>query len=237
MRTIAALGAGAWLVCATSAAQTSTEPDLFRAGPDTYAPRYEPGQHPREHRPAAPYPVLTSGIVIDDIPPRRARQGASTGVQAPEASRGYLTLFVQPTTAQIYIDGFFVGTIEDYRGSPGPLVEAGPHRVELRADGYETAAFDVRIGAGTVVTHRGDLVRAGTSPTPAAPKAATPAANGAVRTFYVIPRCYAGDTPPRPSMLPPGCDAANVRVVPPVVDDSNPATPRVGPLDGSPLNF
>jgi hypothetical protein len=210
-RTITAIAAGAWLVCAPAGGQTSSAPDLFRAGPDTYAPRYDPSQQ----QPPDPHPVLPYSVVIDEPAPRRARQSASSGAQqGTAASRGYLSLFVLPVTAQIYVDGFFVGTIEDYRGSPGPLVKSGPHRVELRAEGYETAAFDVRVVAGGVVTHRADLVRAGTGGTPPAPVSAAPAARASERPFYVIPRCYAGDTPPMVAQLPAGCDAADVRIVP-----------------------
>jgi hypothetical protein len=63
-------------------------------------------------------------------------------------------------------------------------------------------------------------------PTPA-PPAAAPAAVARVRpvapvapsapllekAFYVIPRCYAGDAPPRQDLLPPGCSTANLRTI------------------------
>ena len=39
----------------------------------------------------------------------------------------------------------------------------------------------------------------------------------APKTFYVIPRCYAGDVRPRAEQLPPGCLLASLREVPPVV--------------------
>ncbi len=42
-----------------------------------------------------------------------------------------------------------------------------------------------------------------------------PMAPGVPKTFYVIPRCYAGDIPPRADQLPPGCDVESVRTVPP----------------------
>ena len=51
-------------------------------------------------------------------------------------------------------------------------------------------------------------------PPPAPPPAPTP---GTPKTFYVIPRCYAGDRPPDPDALPPGCDRGQLRVVPPRV--------------------
>lgn len=55
------------------------------------------------------------------------------------------------------------------------------------------------------------------APQPAAPPPpAPPPAPGVPKTFYVIPRCYAGDRPPDPDALPPGCDIARLRVIPPV---------------------
>lgn len=41
------------------------------------------------------------------------------------------------------------------------------------------------------------------------------AAPGIPKTFYVIAGWYAGDKPPLPAWLPPGCDPSNVRVIPP----------------------
>jgi hypothetical protein len=204
-RVVAVILAGAWLGGGQAAAQ-DTAADRFRAGPDTYAPRYDPARQP----PVLPPAAVPYGVLIDPAAPRPGRLSAADSSQTAAASRGYLSLFVQPVTAQIYVDGFFLGTIEDYRGVPGPLIDAGPHRVELRAVGYETAAFDIRIVAGGVVTLRDDLVLAGT---PAPASAPTRPAGGRGRTFYVIPRCYAGDTPPTPAHLPAGCDPAAMRTV------------------------
>jgi hypothetical protein len=202
--------AAAWLAGGAASAQDSTTAELFRASPDTYAPRYDPSQQT-----PSPYPVVPYSVIVDAGAARRPAQRAASAAarQGPAESRGHLSLFVQPLTAQIYVDGFFVGTVEDYGGSPGPLIEAGTHRVELRADGYETATFDVRIVPGDVVMHRGDLVRVGTAPAPAAPISPPGRGAGPTRIFYVIPRCYAGDTPPTPAQLPAGCRAADVRIV------------------------
>jgi hypothetical protein len=50
-------------------------------------------------------------------------------------------------------------------------------------------------------------------PAPAPP--VPPSAPGTPKTFYVIPRCYAGDKPPERDALPPGCDVARLRTIPP----------------------
>src|SRR5687767_12927165 len=57
---------------------------------------------------------------------------------------GTLRLEVQPDRIlQLYVDGFFVGSWTDVNGELE--LEAGPHRIEMRAPGYETASVDVKI--------------------------------------------------------------------------------------------
>jgi hypothetical protein len=55
------------------------------------------------------------------------------------------------------------------------------------------------------------------SPAPATPlPAATPASPaGPRKPLYVIPLCYAGDKPPRPDQLRPGCRLADLRTISP----------------------
>jgi hypothetical protein len=131
-----------------------------------------------------------------------------TGEPAPSAvpsvARGGLRLETTPGSAQVYVDGYYVGLADDFGISGRALdLEAGPHRIELRADGYSTLAFSVNIIPNQTTRYRGDLQRiAATAPPPAAP--ATP------KLTYVIPNCYAGDRPPaRP--LPSGCDLKQMR--------------------------
>jgi hypothetical protein len=49
---------------------------------------------------------------------------------------------------------------------------------------------------------------------PAVPPAAAPAP-GPRKPLYVIPLCYAGDKPPRPDQLRPGCRLADLRTISP----------------------
>ncbi|HEY6361864.1 MAG TPA: hypothetical protein VIX63_12205 [Vicinamibacterales bacterium] len=128
-----------------------------------------------------------------------------------ERANGFLQLQVAPVTAEVLVDGFYVGTVNDVRGMiPGYALEPGPHRVELRAPGLETATFDVRIPGGQTIVFRRTLEA---PPRPAPP----PPSPGVPKTFYVIPGCYAGDKPPGTVRLPPMCDAAKVRTIPPQV--------------------
>lgn len=203
--------ASLWLVCGPAWAQTPARQDLFRAGPETYAPRFDPV---RDHRPA-PGPLVPYAVVLDDVVrgdsarDERARRARRTDA----GPRGSLRLLVQPTSSQVFVDGYFVGTIEDFAGNSWPIVEAGTHRVELRAPGYETAAFDIAVEPDETTTYRRELMAIGNQSWPSA-TAPQPAPATEARTFYIIPRCYAGDAPPQAVHLPPGCEVANARTVP-----------------------
>jgi hypothetical protein len=181
--------------------------DLFRAGPRTYAPRYD--RVPRQRRflgygPSYGYIADPFGYIsqpyapADDSDPRETE------------GTGYLRLDVEPDTARVYVDGLYVGLVSDFRRAPREL-DAGPHRVEIRADGFEGQSVDVSIRANDTLSYRGTLTRN-------EQRAALPPA--APKTFYVIPRCYAGTTRPRADQLPAGCRVGNLRTIPPVVAPS-----------------
>jgi hypothetical protein len=74
------------------------------------------------------------------------------------AAMGGLKLKVEPKDADVYIDGNLMGVVDDFNGVFQRMqLEAGPHHVELRAPGFRTIAFDVRIEPNDTVTYRGDL--------------------------------------------------------------------------------
>jgi hypothetical protein len=71
---------------------------------------------------------------------------------------GGLKLKIKPSDATVYIDGYYVGVVDDYDGVFQKLsIEPGTHRVEIRAPGYESLSFDVRIEPGHTTTYRGEL--------------------------------------------------------------------------------
>jgi hypothetical protein len=72
--------------------------------------------------------------------------------------RGGLKLKVEPKDAEVYVDGYYMGTVDDFNGTFQRMeLEAGPHRVEIRAAGFQTITFDVRIEPNDTVTYRGQL--------------------------------------------------------------------------------
>jgi hypothetical protein len=186
--------------------------DQFIAHRRTYTPRL-PGEPPRRGRSQNfLFGGYNYGYYSNDVMPR---QGAQEQIPT-----GFFHLQLQPGSAQVYIDGLYLGTVDDFRRLiPGRALDAGPHRVELRANGYEAAAFDVLIQPNETTTYRSDL-----QPTGVRARAAT-ATSGTPKTFYVIPGCYAGDKPPRSGPLPRGCDRSKLRTVPPSVSTITSAHP------------
>ena len=86
--------------------------------------------------------------------------GGSGRSSYSEAPTGSLRLKIKPREARVYIDGYFVGDVDDFDGVFQKLgIDAGGHRIEIRAEGYETIAFDVLVTAGETVTYKGDLKR------------------------------------------------------------------------------
>ena len=73
---------------------------------------------------------------------------------------GALRLKVKPKEAEVYVDGYYVGIVDDFNGVFQKLhLETGVHRLEIRAPGYEPLTFDVRITAGHKSTYEGELKR------------------------------------------------------------------------------
>ena len=74
------------------------------------------------------------------------------------ADEGSLRLKIKPKEAEVYVDGFYAGLVDEFDGMFQRLhVEAGPHRIEVRAPGCEPLTFDVRITADHTTTYQGEL--------------------------------------------------------------------------------
>jgi hypothetical protein len=86
--------------------------------------------------------------------------GGGYGVSQSYKETGSLRLKIDPKDAQVYIDGYYVGIVDSFDGAFQKLgLESGGHRVELKADGFEPAQFEVLITPGETVTYKGDLKR------------------------------------------------------------------------------
>lgn len=60
--------------------------------------------------------------------------------------------------AEVYVDDYFVGTVDDFDGMLQQAnLEAGPHRIEVRAPDFETITFDVNVEPGRTITYRASM--------------------------------------------------------------------------------
>ena len=183
----------------------------FDATPSTYAPHYTTPfrRRPERFHPFSPgyapgygYEAPFSGDAVQSAVAPHDLSGGQL-----DAS-GRLELDVEPRSAQVYVDGFYVGTVDDFWRS-GVTLPAGRHWVDLRSPGYEMLTIPVDIAAralGQPTRFRGVLTALHTPPPQAIP-ARRP------ETMYVIPGCYAGNRPPRQSTLARGCDVAGLYVL------------------------
>jgi len=199
--------------------------DVFRATPGTYRPRNRPvpPRPPRDGRRAGPvrpehpihgfdgwrqWPFSGWGYWPYYLEPGETSSSRADGDVVVE---GRLQLRAVPGDARVYIDGEYEGTADDLR-DPGASLKPGSHRVRLEANGYVSHTFDVRVDAGEAAIRRATLDR---DPAPVVPGAGVAASSTrstpqAVKTMYVIPRCYAGDKPPDPATH---CDLTQLRTI------------------------
>ena len=89
-----------------------------------------------------------------------AEPAPPAGYDRPPPAFGGVRLRVEPRHAQVFVDGYFVGTVDDFDGGRGLPLESGPQRIEIRADGYESLELGVRILPDETITYEGELTAA-----------------------------------------------------------------------------
>jgi len=73
---------------------------------------------------------------------------------------GHVKVKVRPNEAQVYVDGYFVGVVDEFDGPFQRLsLPEGPHRLEVKAGGFATLILDVRVLVHRTLTVRGELQR------------------------------------------------------------------------------
>ena len=84
--------------------------------------------------------------------------GDGYGYQYADYDIGSVKIKVKPRDAEVYVDNYFAGYVDDFDGIFQSLkVETGGHRIEVRKPGFETLQFDVHVQPSRSVTFRGDM--------------------------------------------------------------------------------
>ena len=67
---------------------------------------------------------------------------------------GSVRLEIPQKDAEVYADGYLAGNVDNFDGRFHHLnLEPGPHKIEVRAAGFETISFDVNVEPGRTITY------------------------------------------------------------------------------------
>jgi hypothetical protein len=95
--------------------------------------------------PAMSYPAYTPGSAV---------------VQPGPFNTGGASFEVTPNSAEVFVDGVFMGQASQFTPMSAPLgLAPGHHHFEMRAPGYQTLTFDADIITGQVTPFQGTLER------------------------------------------------------------------------------
>jgi hypothetical protein len=76
----------------------------------------------------------------------------------PGYAYGSVRIEDAPQDAQVFVDGYYVGVVDDFDGPFQHLnLTAGPHNIEIRAAGYQPITFDVNVQPGRTITYRAHI--------------------------------------------------------------------------------
>ena len=130
--------------------------------PSSYPPQY-PSNYPPQNPSNYPsqYPSNYPPQTPSSSPQYPSTQG-SVGVRPGQnsANTGGASFEITPDTAQVFVDGSYVGTVGEFTPSSAPLdLTPGRHHIEVRAAGYRTFNFDADIVAGQVLPFQGAMER------------------------------------------------------------------------------
>lgn len=66
-----------------------------------------------------------------------------------------LRILGAPEDAEVYVDGYYAGIVDDYDGVFQHLeLDPGPHQIEIRVEGFAPIAFDMQAIDGRTTTYR-----------------------------------------------------------------------------------
>src|SRR5207244_853384 len=101
---------------------------------------YPQQNYPQQNSPQQGYPQGGS------YPSSASPSYGNNSVQAQPrnvSSAGGVSFEISPSAAAVFVDGAYVGTVDEFGPQTEPLrLTPGRHRIELRAQGMETMGFD-----------------------------------------------------------------------------------------------
>lgn len=87
-----------------------------------------------------------------------ATPGAAAYGTPGAAAYGGLRIQGVPREGQVFVDGYYTGSVGDFNGATQHLnLQAGPHKIEIRAQGRQPVAFDVDIQPGQTITYHAEI--------------------------------------------------------------------------------
>jgi PEGA domain-containing protein len=115
--------------------------------------------YPTNGYPSITYPTAPPSTYVQP-PAAQGSVSVQPGTNQANANMGGVSFEIEPATAEVFIDGNFVGTVAQFTPTTQPLgLTAGHHRLEIKATGYRTLDFDVEIVAGQVIPYQGAMER------------------------------------------------------------------------------
>ena len=89
------------------------------------------------------------------------RQRPGLSVHKPgqsQANTGGVSFDITPGTAEVLVDGWYVGTVGEFTPTSRPLdLSPGRHRIEIRAPGFRTMDFDANISRDRLLPYQGAM--------------------------------------------------------------------------------
>jgi len=149
-------------------AYPSADPYAYDAPAYGYPSQPYPSQYPSAGYPSSAYPSAgnpasrypTSGYPTSNYPPQQS--SPAIGVQRGEeqSAPGGISFEITPDSAAVFVDGTYMGTAGEFGAAAEPLgLDAGRHRVEIRAAGHRTMTFEADVRPGEVIPYQGTLQR------------------------------------------------------------------------------
>jgi PEGA domain len=146
-------------------------PFYYYSYPYSYASPYPysyPPAYPAYPPPAYPSPTYPPGAYPPSAYPQGSTQPAypqsgyppQGSISPSQPDTGGMSFEIQPSNAQVYVDGQYVGTVGQFSPTSQPLgLTAGRHHIQITAPGYRPMDFDADIVAGEVLPYQGTLER------------------------------------------------------------------------------